>query len=62
MAISWPRLRTSTEWQRTADQYFVWLSTLMDHRGIAVQIDEVIIDQAERAHPGGRQVGQASRG
>ncbi len=35
--------RTSTQWQRTADQYFVWLSTLMDHRGIAVQIDEVII-------------------
>jgi type III pantothenate kinase len=21
--------RTSTEWQRTADQYYVWLSTLM---------------------------------
>ena len=22
--------RTSTEWQRTADQYYVWLSTLMN--------------------------------
>ena len=35
--------RTSTEWQRTADQYFVWLSTLMEHQGIALDVSEVII-------------------
>ncbi|MEM9708849.1 MAG: type III pantothenate kinase [Pseudomonadota bacterium] len=35
--------RTSTEWQRTADQYYVWLSTLMLHQGIAAKIEEVII-------------------
>lgn len=35
--------RTSTEWQRTADQYYVWLSTLMEHRKVDVEIDEVII-------------------
>lgn len=35
--------RTSTEWQRTADQYYVWLATLMQHRKVDVVIDEVII-------------------
>ncbi len=35
--------RTSTEWQRTADQYYVWLITLMEHQGIAPDIGEVII-------------------
>ncbi|NVJ94030.1 MAG: type III pantothenate kinase [Marivivens sp.] len=35
--------RTSTEHQRTADQYFVWLSTLMAHQKINVEIDQVII-------------------
>jgi type III pantothenate kinase len=35
--------RTSTEWQRTADQYFVWLSTLMGHRKLPLEIDQVII-------------------
>lgn len=35
--------RASTEWQRTADQYYVWLSTLMKHQGLALDIDEVII-------------------
>ncbi len=35
--------RTSTEWQRTADQYYVWLITLMQHRKVDVEIDEVII-------------------
>ncbi|SFP69971.1 type III pantothenate kinase [Tranquillimonas alkanivorans] len=35
--------RTSTEWQRTADQYFVWLSTLMQAQKLDVTIDEVII-------------------
>ena len=35
--------RTSTEWQRTADQYYVWLSTLMDFQKIDVAINEVII-------------------
>ncbi|MEM9426530.1 MAG: type III pantothenate kinase [Pseudomonadota bacterium] len=36
--------RASTEHQRTADQYFVWLSTLMDAQGLKdVVIDEVVI-------------------
>ena len=35
--------RTSTEWQRTADQYYVWLSTLMKAENLHVSIDEVII-------------------
>ncbi len=35
--------RTSTEWQRTADQYFVWLNTLMRAENLQVTIDEVII-------------------
>ena len=35
--------RTSTEWQRTADQYYVWLSTLMEAEKLRVTIDEVII-------------------
>ncbi|WP_395539760.1 type III pantothenate kinase [Neotabrizicola sp. sgz301269] len=35
--------RTSTEWQRTADQYFVWLTTLMEHQHINAQINAVII-------------------
>ena len=38
--VTW---RTSTEWQRTADQYYVWLTSLMRHQGIDVVIDEVII-------------------
>ncbi|MEZ5778464.1 MAG: type III pantothenate kinase [Paracoccaceae bacterium] len=36
-------LRTTTEHQRTADQYFVWFSTLMEHHKVPVDIDEVII-------------------
>ncbi len=35
--------RASTEHQRTADQYYVWLSTLMAHQGLAMDIDEVIV-------------------
>ncbi len=35
--------RTSTEHQRTADQYYVWFSTLMAHRGVQIAVDEVII-------------------
>jgi len=35
--------RASTEHQRTADQYFVWLSTLMRLHGLDVKINEVII-------------------
>ncbi len=36
--------RTSSEHQRTADQYYVWLSTLMHAQGIGdVEIDEVVI-------------------
>ncbi|SFH34773.1 type III pantothenate kinase [Palleronia marisminoris] len=36
--------RTATEVRRTADQYFVWLSTLMKLRGLEdVTIDEVIV-------------------
>lgn len=36
-------LRTSTEHQRTADQYFVWFSTLLAHHKISVDITDVII-------------------
>ncbi len=36
-------LRTSTEHQRTADQYYVWYSTLIAHHGIAADITDVII-------------------
>ena len=35
--------RASTEHQRTADQYFVWLTTLMKAQNLDVTIDEVII-------------------
>ena len=35
--------RTSTEWQRTADQYYVWLSTLMHFEKLDVGITDVII-------------------
>ncbi|MEN8895650.1 MAG: type III pantothenate kinase [Yoonia sp.] len=35
--------RTSTEWQRTADQYYVWLNTLMGVAKLDVKIDEVIV-------------------
>ncbi len=35
--------RTSTEATRTADQYFVWLSSLMDLTGIYADISDVII-------------------
>ena len=35
--------RTSTEWQRTADQYYVWLSSLMAFQKMDVQITDVII-------------------
>ncbi|MEP3637837.1 MAG: type III pantothenate kinase [Paracoccaceae bacterium] len=35
--------RTSTEHQRTADQYYVWLSTLMEFQKIDVDITDVII-------------------
>lgn len=35
--------RASTEHQRTADQYFVWLDTLMKAQGVDVKISEVII-------------------
>ena len=38
--VTW---RTSTEHQRTADQYHVWLSTLMRLNGIEARITEVII-------------------
>ena len=36
--------RTSTEWQRTADQYYVWLSSLMRFQKLeGIVIDEVIV-------------------
>jgi type III pantothenate kinase len=35
--------RTATEHQRTADQYYVWLSSLLHFQKIDAQIDEVII-------------------
>ncbi len=36
-------LRTTTEHQRTADQYFVWLSTLLNHYRIPLDITGVAI-------------------
>ena len=36
-------LRTSTEHQRTADQYFVWWDTLTRHHGITPDIKGVVI-------------------
>lgn len=36
-------LRTSTEHQRTADQYFVWWDTLIRHHGITPEITGVVI-------------------
>jgi len=36
-------LRTSTEYQRTADQYFVWWDTLTKHHGFEAEITDVII-------------------
>ena len=36
-------LRTATEHQRTADQYYVWFSTLMAHFKLPVDIDAAII-------------------
>ncbi|MGH1368838.1 MAG: type III pantothenate kinase [Maritimibacter sp.] len=36
-------LRTSTEHQRTADQYFVWWDTLMRHHGITPHVTGVVI-------------------
>jgi len=35
--------RTATEHQRTADQYYVWLSSLLHFQKMDVDIDEVII-------------------
>lgn len=35
--------RTATEWQRTADQYYVWLSTLMKFQKIEADITDMII-------------------
>ncbi|MBF9049341.1 type III pantothenate kinase [Roseobacter sp. HKCCD9010] len=35
--------RTSTEHQRTADQYFVWFSTLMENQKLDVEITDCII-------------------
>ena len=36
-------LRTATDHQRTADQYYVWFSTLMGHHKIDIAITEVIL-------------------
>ena len=35
--------RASTEWQRTADQYYVWLNTLMRLHNLDVTITDMII-------------------
>ncbi|MEH6644211.1 type III pantothenate kinase [Sulfitobacter sp.] len=35
--------RTATDWKRTADQYYVWLSTLMKLQDIDAQITDMII-------------------
>ncbi|MGH1459479.1 MAG: type III pantothenate kinase [Paracoccaceae bacterium] len=36
-------LRTATDQRRTADQYYVWLSTLLNHHKIHMDINAVII-------------------
>ncbi|MBY6090127.1 type III pantothenate kinase [Pseudooceanicola sp. 502str34] len=35
--------RASTDPRRTADQYYVWLASLLQHHGVAMDIDAVII-------------------
>lgn len=35
--------RCSSDYRRTADEYFVWLRKLMDHEGVTGTINEVII-------------------
>lgn len=35
--------RIATDWRRTADEYFVWLSTIMRLDGIEARIGEVIV-------------------
>lgn len=35
--------RTATDWQRTADQYYVWLSTLMEFQKIEANITDMIV-------------------
>ncbi|MBB96244.1 MAG: pantothenate kinase [Rhodobacteraceae bacterium] len=35
--------RTATDWKRTADQYYVWLSTLMEFQKIEADITDVIV-------------------
>ncbi|MQQ07549.1 type III pantothenate kinase [Epibacterium sp. SM1979] len=35
--------RTATDWKRTADQYYVWLDTLMKLQGIDAEISDMII-------------------
>ena len=35
--------RCNTESVRTADQYFVWFSTLCDHHGLSPDIEAVIV-------------------
>ncbi len=35
--------RTATDWKRTADQYFVWLSSIMQFQKVDAVVDAVII-------------------
>ena len=35
--------RTATDWKRTADQYYVWLNTLMKLHGIEADISDMIV-------------------
>lgn len=35
--------RLATDWRRTADEYYVWLSSMMRLRGVEAAIEEVII-------------------
>lgn len=35
--------RIATDWRRTADEYFVWLSSIMRMRGVEAEVTEVII-------------------
>ena len=35
--------RCATEHQRTADEYYVWLSTLMQLKGLRLKITDVVV-------------------
>ena len=35
--------RIATDWRRTADEYFVWLTTIMRLQAVEARVEEVII-------------------